>query len=127
MEMSQVVRRALRLAVLVILFVPLTYLIVLSLLGRGDEQTGAYGAAWSPAVLPLFGRTVALALGASAIALILGGLAAAVFESRRFPLPWTECAPGRPAGNPSLSARPSRRASFSAAWDFTANCALQGG
>lgn len=72
-------------ATVLLLFSPLLYLAALSLVSDGEVRLDAYAQAFSVSRFPLLGRSVMMAVGACAIGLLLGGGAAAVFETRRFP------------------------------------------
>jgi iron(III) transport system permease protein len=73
-------------ALAIIFLVPAGYLAALSLIRDGHFDPAAYAEAAAPGTLPLLGRSILLASGASALALLLGGAAAVAFERREFPL-----------------------------------------
>ena len=63
------------------LFAPIAYLLVSAATVAADHG------GLDVAVLPLLGRTIGLAFGASGVALVSGGVVAMVFEARAFPAP----------------------------------------
>ena len=78
---------AARAVLLALPFLPLVHLAWLSVARDSGFSFSAYEEAVQPASLLVLGRTAGIAAGASLIALLGGGAAAAVLESRRFPFP----------------------------------------
>lgn len=73
-------------ALALLFLVPAGYLVALSLIREGGLSPAAYREAALPGALPLLTRSVLIASGATLLALLLGGTAAAAFERRAFPL-----------------------------------------
>ena len=76
---------ALRAGLLALPFLPIVHLAWLSLARDSGLSLSAYAEAARPASLLVLGRTAAIAAGASFIALLAGGAAACVLETRRLP------------------------------------------